>query len=305
LSLFQISKNGLVAPERKRLGAEIGLARQLWDNIASCNAASRAQDAIKSGRLARALAVLKEADENKTRRDLDSGWKYLHEAKRLSLFELDEQELRARALSLAVESSHKSSAWRKAAVGDLLREFESTGTDCKPHCLAEAYRSFQEESDNTYFKMRTLRRQMFLLGGCMLGLIGIFLYFYATGLPDPAGISGAAGTSDATAISKNAVKLKEVLRAGALGGIGACLSGLSSFASAARPDQRIPETLSNVSVTLTRPLIGIASGIAAILAIKANLIPLKMVETGDIIPFAFGFSERLVMGTFNKIGERS
>jgi hypothetical protein len=98
------------------------------------------------------------------------------------------------------------------------------------------------------------------------------------------------------------VRVIEVIGGGLLGGIGACLSALASFASAARPDQRIPEALSNVSITLTRPLIGVASGIAAVLAMKAGVVKSDVSGSAiGIIPLAFGFSERLVIGTFSRL----
>jgi hypothetical protein len=274
--MLEIMKNSIKAPERKRLAAEVDLTLRLWSTFQKCDQA----------RLAHARELLGKAESNAKSGDLDTGWKYLHEARCLSLFEIPEDQLDGRASSLQAEAEDKGSAWRRIAIGKLLEQFKQ-GSKGKRSCLAEAYRVSYEGFDNVYFKMRTLRRQMFVLGCCMLILIVAFIILFAVR-------------------DLWASKINEILSGGLLGGIGACLSGLSSFA-AARPDQRIPETLSNVSVTLTRPAIGIASGIIAILAIKANLIPLKVdsaaaAAVGDIVALAFGFSERLVIGTFEKVG---
>jgi hypothetical protein len=88
------------------------------------------------------------------------------------------------------------------------------------------------------------------------------------------------------------------------GGIGACLSGLISFASA-NSGQRVPERLANVTITSTRPLIGAASGLAAVLLIDSGLLPLARTSEAILViaALAFGFSERLVVGALEKVSK--
>jgi hypothetical protein len=89
-----------------------------------------------------------------------------------------------------------------------------------------------------------------------------------------------------------------VLVAVAFGGIGACLSGLFSFTL----QQRVPGEYEGYFRTLIRPVIGMASGFLAVFLLRAGVFAF-----GDdlawvaIIAFVFGFSERLFVGTIEKM----
>jgi hypothetical protein len=82
------------------------------------------------------------------------------------------------------------------------------------------------------------------------------------------------------------------------GGIGACLSGLFSFTL----QGRVPNEYEGWFRTLIRPVIGIASGFLAVVILRSGLLTF-----GDdlawvaISALVFGFSERLFMGTMERL----
>jgi ABC-type multidrug transport system fused ATPase/permease subunit len=97
-------------------------------------------------------------------------------------------------------------------------------------------------------------------------------------------------------LSLDRLDLANVVGAMVLGSIAACLSALMTFSSAS-VDQPIPQRMANVTITATRPLIGAASGLVGLLAVQAKLINLPASGVGWIVPFLFGFSERMVYGS--------
>ena len=145
----------------------------------------------------------------------------------------------------------------------------------------EAQRCVDEHADNVYFRNRLLRRQMSVTsGGLIVALVA--LIFQLRRLAAGALETGAALTPQAIGLAMT------------LGAIGACLSALIGFSSLST-DQRIPERTANVLITLTRPLIGAASGLAGLLAVHSKLVNLPVSGVGWLVPFVFGFSERIVL----------
>ncbi len=117
-------------------------------------------------------------------------------------------------------------------------------------------------------------------GGLIVALIALILQlgFLATGALE----SGATLTREAIGLAMT------------LGAIAACLSALIGF-SGLSTEQRIPERTANVLITLTRPLIGAASGLVGLLAVHSKLVNLPVSGVGWLVPFVFGFSERIVL----------
>ncbi len=89
-----------------------------------------------------------------------------------------------------------------------------------------------------------------------------------------------------------------LLLAAAFGGIGACLSGLLSFTL----QGRVPNEYEGYLRTLFRPIIGMASGVLAVVVLRGGLFTF-----GDdlawvaLVALVFGFSERLFMGTMARL----
>lgn len=230
--------------------------------------------------------MLTEAEREQSRGD-DAGWRFLHEAERLAVHTMQPNELSALAKSLAIENEAKSemrdAAWRHAAIAALCKTAASNEDEKKSH-LIEAMLIRDEGAANTYFKMRTIRRQMALISAVLVALILLFL-----GVHEFVTDFGSKEVPNVWMFADGTL----------LGGIGACLSALTSYAGT-RPTEKIPETLMSVSVTLTRALIGAVSGLVAVLAVKAGI----LASAGgpmSLAPLALGFSERLVLGTLGKV----
>lgn len=82
-----------------------------------------------------------------------------------------------------------------------------------------------------------------------------------------------------------------------LGGLGACLSALLSFTSLGRP----PAPYESLAVTFARPLVGAASGLIAVMLVRASLVEFKTTAAIGLVAFLFGFSERLVLGAVQRL----
>jgi 8-oxo-dGTP diphosphatase len=267
------------APERLRLTSDVEVAKtQLSLTLAR---------ATSAGEWSREAFLLLESAEAEARSgDLDNGWKYLHEAKRLELFGLDMETLSARKESLAREAASKLGGWRKEAVANLLAGLDNLGATAPIEhwrtVLYEAQKTRDEHSDNVYFRNRLLRKQMMWISGVLCALVVLFIVLLASG----------AGSVDVTG---KKLELGPMLVAMNLGAMAACLSALITFATSTT-QLPLPTHLANVSITLTRPLIGAVSGAAALLLLKSGGVTMGAGATPWIAPFLFGFSERVVVG---------
>ena len=87
-----------------------------------------------------------------------------------------------------------------------------------------------------------------------------------------------------------------------IGGIGACVSALLSFSSLPQ-SVRIPDQIMNFVTTFVRPVVGGASGLASTLFLLSGAIHLAGISLALLytVAFAFGFSERLVINSVNRV----
>jgi len=280
-------------PERKRLRASLEVA---YSHLRAVPAAPASPAWAASAR-----DLLDQADVEVRRGDLDSGWRYLHEAERLLLRGRSKAEIDACATALLLEAKQKLDGWRRQTVETLLAdhadralagEVASGKEEPSPAVierLAEAMQIRDEHSDNVYFRNRLLRRQIVAISLAMLCLVVGFL-----------SITAPVTFELASDPLRGGLKINglNVLVAMLLGGIGACLSALIGFATAGT--MRIPAHLSNVLITLTRPLIGAISGLVALLVIASSSSSLSS-SIWLITALGFGFSERLVLGAIGKL----
>jgi hypothetical protein len=257
------------SPERMRLRTEVVLLRH-----ATSRQAQAAANPEESARTEAIQPLLTHAEEAALAGNIDDGWKHFHEARRLHIATFTPAELQAWREALGAEARAKLTSWRGAAVQSLLALQTLEG-------VLEAQRRVDEHADNVYFRNRLLRRQMSATSaGLIVALIALILQL---GLLTPGALEkGAALTREAMGLAMT------------FGAIGACLSALIGF-SGVSTDQRIPERTANVLITLTRPLIGAASGLAGLLAVHSKLVNLSVPGAGWLIPFVFGFSERIVL----------
>jgi hypothetical protein len=283
---------GLSAPERKRLATAVEAFRLRVRSAATRMAArpnhlsSREDaDAVKE-----ALAYIALAASAVERRDLDAGWKFLHEAERLELRWIDPVTLEARKTALASEAASKLLDWRKVAVAAILNGIgKDADYDVQRVALIEATKIRDEHNDNVYLRSRLMRLQMVVVSPVLLALIVGFVYTLVRMRE-----MGGLGAS----FQKPELTVSSVLASMILGGIGACGSALLTFARSS-PSQKIPDHLANVAVTATRPVIGIVSGLVAILMLKSGVLNVPINTVAWIVPFVFGFSERVVMGALS------
>ena len=283
---------GLSAPERRRLAAEVETFR-----LRVSSAAAHLSSKKDLEFAAEAIAYADLAAREVKRRELDAGWKFLHEAERLEIRWLDPIALSARRVALASEAELKLSDWRKTAVAAILKDAASDAAyeDDQRVALIEATRIRDEHTDNVYFRNRLLRLQIVVVSTALLALIGGFLFTLVR-----MRVLGGLGAS----FAKSELTISSVIASMLLGGIGASLSALVTFARST-PDRKIPEHLANVAVTLTRPLIGAVSGMVAILMLKSGVLSPPAGVGAWIFPFVFGFSERLVIGALDNQGAKS
>lgn len=256
------------SPERMRLKSEVDLLHHATDRQA--RAANKPEESART----EAIQPLLDHAENAAVSGNIDGWKHLHEARRLYIAGFTPAELQAWRKTLGEEAHAKLKSWRGAAVEHLLELQTLEG-------VLEAQRRLDEHADNVYFRNRLLRRQMSVTSvSLIVALIALILQL---------GSLAAAVLDGGAALTQEAISLSMTF-----GAIGACLSALIGF-SRVSTDQRIPERTANVLITLTRPLIGAASGLAGLLAVHSNLVNLPGSGVGWLIPFAFGFSERIVL----------
>jgi len=261
------------SPERKRLRATIGALRL----------GARGGLQLETGVGATFLELLEKADAEARAGDLDGGWKYFHEANRLWLTALPMANVEASIKTLATEAAAKLPSWRRAAIKDLLSGLSDKSSDEQRRAvLREALFVRDEHSNNVYFRNRLLRRQMAIAGGSLLALCAAFFGLLRLV------VGPGEDLSASRLLTPETLGLCMIL-----GGMGACLSALITFASSST-EQKIPEHLANVFVTFSRPLIGAVSGLVAALLLASGAIDFGKVAL--LTPFAFGFSERLVVG---------
>lgn len=260
------------SPERMRLRTEIVLLRNAAERVARTTPATPEAGRARAESI---RALLAHAEQAALADNIDDGWKHLHEARRLHIMDFTPAELVAWRATLEAEARAKLKNWRGAAVHNLLALNTLEG-------LLEAQRCLDQYSDNVYFRNRLLRRQMSAISAALalaLGvLIGQLVWMKAEVLQANAELTPAA-----------------IGLAMTLGAIAACLSALLGF-SGVSSDQRIPERAAAVLITLTRPLIGAASGVVGVLAVHSHIVNLPVSGVGWLVPFVFGFSERVVLG---------
>jgi 8-oxo-dGTP diphosphatase len=226
---------------------------------------------------------------------LDAGWRYLHASDQLGVYGLDMASLRARLESLKQEAlADKFGAWRIKAILSLVGKAEQTlgrASACRfdeaRAQSAEAVFLRNEASNNTYYRVATVRWQLLLLyfaGGVALGVLLWVNPF-----------SGMELSSWRMSVS---VAL--------FGALGAACSAILSLAKT-QTTQRIPEKLVNSWVTVLRPILGAMVALAAFALLRAEFIKLGDVTSFKVLAVAFaaGFSDRLVTRAAGSLADRA
>lgn len=250
---------------------------------------------------ATATALLRQARSSLEAGRIDEGWRLLHAARRMEVVSFGPDEVDAYVTALTAESD-KLGSWRQKCVRALLVR-QAAATD-GPHTAAGAHgirvaharqaaAILDEHYHNQAYKARVARAQVLVLAAILaLTLVAILSLSYLQNLP----LSGAPDRPQF-------FLLLSVALFGVLGGTISAMLRASDMSSSAR----IPEVISAIRVTFMRILMGGASAVVVLLAVRSQLNPAAETlgaltpETTYVIAIAAGFGERLVLRAIEQV----
>lgn len=159
-------------PRYSRLAGELACYKpQLEMRISNSNA-SDSQWAI------RAKELVKDTEKFLKENKIDEAWKSFHAAKRMVVFDMNDDERLANAKSLYCETE-KLNEWRREAINNLLAN-RSEGVTANPgvETLIHAMELKDEAYDNQFYLNRLSRNLFWMLSRLLFLVIsGIVLYF--------------------------------------------------------------------------------------------------------------------------------
>jgi 8-oxo-dGTP pyrophosphatase MutT (NUDIX family) len=254
----------------KRLASDISVYKQVLSIRADCggcfNLLNAAEIAVEEG-------------------NVDSGWKYLHAARRVELLTASDAELQAAAIAIRKESDAKLSSWRRAAVEKILPLSSSARPDGR-----EVYRAawlLDEHFSNEAYRSAVHRTMIFQ-----------FLLFLVVSLGGVLWLAQIGYLGSLT--EKSAALVPALLCVAVFGLLGATTSAITE-AIKPQSTKSIPELGWTFRVTLLRLLMGPASAIVLYFAVQTSfgsaLFNSATLHGYGILIVAFfsGFSERLVL----------
>jgi hypothetical protein len=273
------------------------------------------EDPSKVSCAAEELLNQAEAAAQKWWADLDRGYACFLAAQRVDILSFDESRVRAAARSLLEEANgDKIKGWRKQAIVCLVKNLayetgsakiqddqctkaqgkespkappERYGADEGRIRLQEATLLRDEDSQNTYRKLATLKRHLLVLSGVLsVTLLGLFPMVILFPL------------SDRFLMPFTWQALVYVVLFGLLG---ACTSAVLSV-SRKQTNAAIPAQLTQGALLFARPLFGAATALALYLFVQSGLftaapVSINAHSTAAVLGLSFiaGFSERLVV----------
>jgi hypothetical protein len=248
--------------------------------------------------------ALSEADHGQR----EASWRCLEEARRLTFFLMDADELRIARTVLKARGAKVLNGWRAAAFERLMDKSKEAPTST---LLYRAAILIADSQESRFHSINLAQRHTNTMSLILLSLSTLFLLFVSVVPELRQSISSAQhilsvvpelGQSISSAQHSSVVLVGSFL----LGGIGACVSALMSF-SAMPQNVRIPDRIMNFVTTFVRPVVGAASGLASSLFLLSGAIHIGDLSAAllFIVAFAFGFSERLVINTVNTVSANS
>lgn len=279
-----------------RLEAEIGpfeidLMRISSELLCKKNAEKNAENIDNWNRKLRifqfAFQHVKRAKESLYLGEIELGWRHFHQAELTRIYlEDDEQTLSQLAIATLNESKEKLSLWRKDTVIKLLCDDKQKIKS--PLSVDENYTAkkiLYEDHDNTYNKLKRVQFQLVILT-----LTGFFCV---------TAIALTLINLGNNAILNNPALIRSIIFFGALGGI---VSGIFTI-STGSTKAKIPNQILNSWLTILRPLLGAMSALAATVFLLSGIINFNNLSVPLILAISFGagFSERLVIGSVEKI----
>lgn len=271
------------SPRYSRLAGELSCYKpQLEKRIIDSNAANK-QWAVQ------AVDLIKSAEKFLKENKIDEGWKSFHAAKRMVVYDMNDDERKARAKSLFRETE-KLKEWRKEAIINLLGK-RSDGVSETPSAetLIHAMELMDEAYDNLFYLNRLSRNLFWLLSGLLFLVIsGIVLYF--------ALVIHEMGKNYATEITLTG-KIVGVLLFGLLGALTSAIVSTRQLSDS----PRISELGSSQVITMSKIFIGAGFSVFIFLLLQSSvaenikIFDFKISSPLDYfaIAFASGFTERL------------
>ncbi len=241
-----------------------------------------------------ALVLCEKAIDKLKERKIDEGWKMLHAAKRLEVY--GNESIRKAIIIELREEANKLNEWRKNSILKIIGfGDEKKDLEISPEELGKALKIRDEFYHTLYYTNRLTRGQfnwLFLILALIivLGLVFIFINDF---------------TKDDAMNIMNFRNLTGILLFGLLG---ATTSSIFHFRNS-QSSSRIPEILSNTSITMSRIFVGAGFSVFIFVLLNSqitasiNLFSFTIDSCYDFFTIAFvsGFSERLALSSIQKI----
>lgn len=216
-------------------------------------------------------------------------WDCVGQFDRQMVYLVDERERQAIWLCAIHEAGEKLGGHRKKAVERLI---ESVGDGAAPAATVEAaLKQIQAQSQNQYYRIAQLRRQIFYVGLFLLVMI--------------VGVVVAARMHWLERLWPN---LDQTLELGMLLGLVGGVLSLAFTVSRTDETAKIPKVRMSFQVALARPIIGAALALPVVLIVDSGLITVAGVEKKWLVAiasFLAGFSERWFLGIMEGLEKKA
>lgn len=223
--------------------------------------------------------------------DPGTAWACYLAARREELASLNAEQVPIVAAALRHEASEKLSGWRSDAVVVALKTAEDQRVPLpgRISALQQAVAVEDEESQDRYFRLRELRKQLQSMGW-ILGFAVVATFVALARGPSP-----LTEPPDSTDFDTWLL----VVLFGILGGSFSAIRSITQE----RRQARIPEQLTRSAIAAFRPLLGGVAAVAAYAFLGAGLISLSPDALGTVLAVAFasGFSERLIVSAVGAV----
>jgi putative (di)nucleoside polyphosphate hydrolase len=221
-------------------------------------------------------ALVSVAREAMAKKQHETAWSVLLDARRSLVPSLSEDELEALVTALRTQIPQIRS-WRGDAVDVLL----PSGGRVSPPQVVEALRQLDEHHGNTHRRLRARRIELWTLATVLVVVV-----ITATAL------LAQSNRWDSLVAAPDGLPADLVGLGVLFGAVGACLSALQRAAH--RPERKVPDERLAGMLSLLRPVTGAASGLVVTVAAGSG----ALAATGVAVllgAFAAGFSERYIL----------
>lgn len=289
---------------RDRLDAHIATATERLRTAVDVHKASAGSPALWW--IASAQRSLDAAAEAAQRVELDRAWSLVHDAERVLVFALSDEQLIAKAVAVHAELSTNLRGWRKEATTALFsgaklselrrapRKLDADHRATLQYAVVESLAVFNEDTDNYHHRVG-------LISGRMQGMVWICGGLVALSI---IGALVARSLSPSAADAFPPSLIFTVILSGALGGTLSTLFQLSRLGPS-----KVPDALLRGLMIYGRPLIGAVSALFIVAVYRSGIVTFIENKPDEstglfvaaVLGFLAGLSEKFVMGTAAKV----